>query len=122
VGGLTSVGLSADGVHLLVVSWQGRGVLDLRSGERVARDAALDFEPDGTIVVGIGPLVGEQVRVAGLWGGELPRATPDGWRVEMQGGNRPACEFSHDGAVLVYATTSDVTLYWRDRHAASESA
>jgi hypothetical protein len=62
VGGLTEVGLSADEHFLLVVSWQGRGIVDTRTGEIVARDLEEPraesswLKEQEKIVVGIGPI------------------------------------------------------------------
>ncbi len=85
VGGLTDVGFGADSEHLLVVSWNGRGVFDCATGERVARDRtpAGDWQDCFRLEArGIGPLEGQAVRTAGLFGGGLPLTTRDGWRVE----------------------------------------
>jgi hypothetical protein len=84
VGGLTAVGFHRDSELLLVVSAQGRGVIDAASGQRVARDAA-DYYEDGQHLEaeGIGPLLGNNIRIAGLAGGGLPQGTSDGWSVEL---------------------------------------
>jgi hypothetical protein len=86
VGGLTEVGFAEDTDLLLVVSSQGRGVIDCRSGELVARDRT---EPDDgwyderrLRAFGIGPLEGQLIRLTGLHGGGLPRCGRDGWWTE----------------------------------------
>jgi hypothetical protein len=86
VGGLTEVGFSDDSDLLLVVSWNGRGVFDCRSGERVARDPT---PPDESwyygrqwTTIGIGPLAGREIRLSGLRGGGLSRCGRDGWLIE----------------------------------------
>jgi hypothetical protein len=86
VGGLTEVGFGDDSDYLLVVSSQGRGVIDCRSGEWVARDRA---EPDASWyderrlrAQGIGPLESQTIRLAGLHGGGLLNCGKDGWSVE----------------------------------------
>lgn len=86
VGGLTEVGFADDSDYLLVVSCEGRGVIDCRSGERLARDRA---EPDDSWHderrlrgQGIGPLEGHIIRLAGLHGGGLLNRGRDGWAVE----------------------------------------
>jgi hypothetical protein len=83
VGGLTEVGFADDSDLLLVVSSQGRGVIDCRSGERVARDRT---EPDDgwyderrLRAFGIGPLEGQLIRLAGLHGGGLLNCGKGGW-------------------------------------------
>ncbi len=82
VGGLLAVGYAEDSDLLLVISSQGRGVFDCRSGTRVARDYADAYDIFDEIKLtaqGIGPLDGRTVRVAGLYGGGLPNSTRDGW-------------------------------------------
>ena len=85
VGGLTEVGFAEGTEWLLVVSWQGRGVFDGRTGLRVARD---DNPPDNSwydglrlVARGIGPIEDQWVRIAGLHGGGFPRITVDGWKL-----------------------------------------
>lgn len=86
VGGLQEVGFGPGSDCLLVVSSQGRGVVDCSTGERVARDpgalssswySEVELKADG-----IGPLSGVAVRLSGLHGGGLPKVTEDGWWVE----------------------------------------
>ena len=84
VGGLHHVGFAAKSDLLLVVSVSGRGVIDCATGTKIARDDG-EYYPDvGSLVaVGIGPLHGQQIQVAGNSGGGLPRATEDGWLIEL---------------------------------------
>ena len=136
VGGLTDVGTSSDGRFLLVVSHQGRGVYDLEDGTRVARDSSLVPESDrddaAHTVAGIGPLADCAVAVAGLWGGHLPATTVDGWSISRgaqcfrlsgpgQAADLPEIDtdvalagFVRGGSVLVYACSSDLTLWFRE--------
>ena len=86
IGGLTEIGFAEDTDLLLVVSSQGRGVIDCLTGERVARDRR---EPDDSWyderrlrAAGIGPLERQTIRLAGLHGGGLPNGGRDGWSVE----------------------------------------
>jgi hypothetical protein len=87
IGSLLEVGFADDSNLLLVVSKQGRGVIDCRTGLRVARDRK---EPDDgwyderrrLRAFGIGPLEGRLIRLARLNGGGLPRGGRDGWWVE----------------------------------------
>lgn len=84
VGGLLFVGFAPDSDLLLATSSQGRGVFDATNGKRIARDRNEDFSED-TIkmeAVGIGPLDGQTIRMAGIYGGGLPITTADGWQAE----------------------------------------
>lgn len=84
VGGLRSIGFDRGSELLLVVSSAGRGVIDCRSGEKVARDYDDFYEDEQFLEAdGIGPLQGQTVRVSGLFGGGLPISTQDGWSVEL---------------------------------------
>jgi hypothetical protein len=140
VGGLTEVGFSPDERFVLVVSWQGRGLLDTQTGEKVARDSEAPQadsrwlrEEDG-MVLGIGPLAEIPIRCVGLWGGELPTRSGDAvvevsstgdevrLRDERSGVSRllqrpitevHAAGFSPSGAVLVVATSSDIEILRR---------
>jgi len=85
VGGLTEVGFAEDSELLLVVSSQGRSVVDCRTGNRVARDRTESnnswYDERRLWAKGVGPLEGKSVRLAGLHGGGLPRGGIDGWSV-----------------------------------------
>jgi hypothetical protein len=78
VGGLTEIGFGQDERFLLILSWQGRGVIDTTTGQKVARhpEAPCDDLPwlseQSNVVIGIGPIEGEAVHCVGLWGGVLP--------------------------------------------------
>lgn len=85
VGGLTDVAF-ADGTDLLLVlSAQGRGVLDCASGVRVARDPSESYPFDEAALVaeGIDMLAGRSLRTAGLHGGGLALTTRDGWTLDV---------------------------------------
>jgi hypothetical protein len=146
VGGLTCVGFgeAAGREFLLVVSHDGRGVFEL-DGTRLARDRTpVDDRWHDTrrlTAIGIGPLDGVAVPIAGLWGGGLPTMTEDGWVVERMPVDWPherivlrppyprsgemvqihdetlfwirAAGFSPSGAALVIASTGAVTLVTR---------
>lgn len=84
VGGLRAVGFDRQSELLLVVSYAGRGVIDCKTGERIARDDSEYFEDTRFMeAAGIGPLEGQTVRVAGGQGGGLPTSTQDGWSIEV---------------------------------------
>jgi hypothetical protein len=133
VGGLTEVGF-AGGFLLLVVRHQGRGVVDLASGELLARDRQETggwFGAARGAALGTGPLDGAWIGVGGLAGGRLPAATADGWQARASGdcvtvsapGRRllqvhesevmRAFGFSPDGATFVIATSPGLAIYRR---------
>ena len=124
----------ADEQLLLVVSHQGRGVVDTASGELVARnrdEGGSWFDAVRRAAAGIGPLDGAWIGVCGLAGGRLPDATADGWKAVASGGcvtvsapgRRPLrvneCEemrafgFSPHGATFVIATSPGIAIYRR---------
>jgi hypothetical protein len=86
VGGLIAVGFPSDN-HFLALSWNGRGLYDLQTSERIARD---DTDPAGAdwvsrdqlSVSGIGMFADQMIPIIGLWGGEGHITTHDGWRLE----------------------------------------
>jgi hypothetical protein len=83
VGGLRSVGFDRESEHLLVVSSQGRGVINCLTGEKVARDYEEFYENETSLEArGIGILSDREIRMAGLFGGGLPIITEDGWKLE----------------------------------------
>ena len=95
IGGLVEVGFSKMSDFLLVISHNGRGVFDCSTGKRVARD---DSPLDNTATwhdytrlqaQGIGPISSEMVSLSGLWGGDLPKQTQDGWQSETLVLDRP---------------------------------
>jgi hypothetical protein len=141
VGGLSEVGFVEGTDYLLVLSANGRGLFDCKTGTRVARDDDQDFAFDAKTMcaVGIGPLEGQQIRVAGLRGGTLPTETSDGWKMtHIRPGKRNeslrltaprsaratatlitnACEFrafgfSAGGDILIIASSADCTIFRR---------
>ena len=84
VGGLRAVGFDRVTELLLVISSSGRGVIDCRTGSKVARDSE-EYTKDEQYLEaeGIGPLAGRMLTMAGLLGGGLPKSTSDGWSVEV---------------------------------------
>lgn len=142
VGGLTDVGFSEDEAYLLVASHAGRGLFETATGEKVARDDEAPVEGAAWLrttsneVQGIGPLAGVWFSMAGLFGGELPQATSDGWRVSVEDGkatqvilesqrgerwllDTPITEvkavgFSKSGHLLVIGTSTEVVFFKRE--------
>jgi hypothetical protein len=84
VGGVRAIGFDRNSELFLVVSSQGRGVIDAVSGEKVARDADEYYEDAQHLEAeGIGPLASHTIRTAGLSGGGLPLKTADMWSIEL---------------------------------------
>jgi hypothetical protein len=93
VGGLRSVGFDRHVDLLLVVSSQGRGVIDCLSGEKLARDDEEYYEGEEHLEAeGIGLLQGKTIKMAGLFGGGLPLITEDRWSIEIVCLNWPVQE------------------------------
>jgi hypothetical protein len=140
VGGLTEVGVSGHERWLLVVSHSGRGLIDLETGARAARDdeaPALDspwIKRPERLVQGIGPAQEEWFSVVGLWGGNLPYESSSGWQCKLVRSRsseramlsssrrqwlvaKPVTEvkafgFSPSGNYLVLGTSSELAV-WR---------
>lgn len=86
VGGLTEIGFSKQSEMLLVISSAGRGIVDCNLGKKVARDDESDgvwYSPRELLCDGIGPIDGERVQIAGLYGGGLPAINGDGESLEV---------------------------------------
>jgi hypothetical protein len=150
VGGLTELGFSEDESLLLVVSHAGRGLFDLSTGQRLARDDEVPGPDCAWIdaahqrVRGIGSADGEWFRVVGLWGGQLAKTDQGQWQVEVVGGGRheqalvgllhgkerwlvakPISEikafgFSPAGRYLALGTSADIVVFAQEQ--ASEQA
>ncbi|SMB81303.1 hypothetical protein [Deinococcus hopiensis] len=92
VGGLREVGFAPGSDLLLVVSSQGRGVVDCLTGELVAREREVPYDwvdERELLAEGIGPLKGQRIRIAGLAGGGLALGTADGLRLEIETFSHP---------------------------------
>lgn len=88
VGGLTMLGFAPDRSLLLVASTTGRGLFDVSTGDRLARDADdsmawLDLA--NVRCQGIGSLSNVWIPMAGLWGGGLALGPFDScpWNLEF---------------------------------------
>ena len=93
IGGVTAVGFGMDTEWLLVLTHSGLGVVDCKSGLVVAREVEMEsvFDESHPIYAnGIGPLEGQRVPLAGLWGGGLRTMSRDGWVVHRVSPNWPA--------------------------------
>ncbi len=87
LGGVYEVGYGASSDLLLIVTANGRGVVDCITGERLVRDhtnISEDwYDPIGLVADGIGPLVDQRIRLAGIHGGGLLWTSPDWWSLEL---------------------------------------
>ena len=129
------------GIYSTHMRTEGRGVFDCRSGERLDRDdeEPMDtFDPARLIAEGFGPLVAEDIRMAGLFGGGLPLTTTDRFRLEedlkarpnrtimlvkpdrskVKAGDEGVCElrafgFSETGRSFVIATSCELSIFGR---------
>jgi hypothetical protein len=119
VGGLQSVGFGSPPELLLVVSSSGRGVFDCRTGEKVARDyddRGDDWDrPFALEALGIGPLAGQWVRMAGLYGGGLTCGTEEEWWVERLAWDWPddILLLSAPGSSMYGELVNQQTNYWK---------
>jgi hypothetical protein len=143
VGGLLAIGFPSD-FHLLALSWNGRGLFDLRTCERTARDYAdpdgADWiDPDQLSASGIGQFAGRMISIVGLWGGTGHTKTPEGWGLDSRtasgtvesssligpkGSVTPvpmtsateyrAISFTPSGQFLLLASSSEVEVLRRD--------
>jgi hypothetical protein len=91
VGGLVAIGFPSD-FHLFTLTWNGRGLFDLRTCERTARGYADPSDadwvaPERLTACGIGEFTGQMISVVGLWGGTGHTKTPDGWRLDSRAVN-----------------------------------
>ncbi len=121
VGGLTDIGLTADGGHVLVVSHNGRGVFEMATGTRVARDPESPSQvpwlrQDAGEVDGIGAWEGEVIHTVGLF----TAATPDNVMAEIQqvDPENQVTEFraalvSVDGARALVGFSDELRIYER---------
>ncbi len=79
VGGLVAVGFDPSGNYMLTVSHTGRGVFEVGTWGRVARDIGLAY-PDTGYAMGIGPIEGVCIPITELKHetGKLSWDNPDG--------------------------------------------
>ena len=108
-GGLFGLGFVDGSDLLLIATHDGRGVVDCISGEMIARDPdpSFPFDESSLKVEGIGPIAGQEIRIAGaIYGGSLLQVTDDGWRLTGQLSNSsedviqlfaPACALDEPG-------------------------
>lgn len=87
VGGLSEVGFSKKHPELLlVISSQGRGVINCLKFELTERDNNLDYDWMNSYELwafGIGKLSDEKIKIGGLDGGGLPHSNNEGDRIQF---------------------------------------
>jgi hypothetical protein len=86
VGGLMQVGYADGTDDLLVVSSQGRGLFDCKTGQRIARDDDDSFpnsDESEMTAPGIGTHAETIFHLAGLQGGGLAACTRGGWGIHV---------------------------------------
>lgn len=93
IGGLLGIGFAVhpDSGHdlVMVVSFDGHGLFDAVTGEKIARDREPDPDtstPDASpdlACPGLGPITGTPVRIAGLFGGGLHSTASGGWALSV---------------------------------------
>lgn len=106
VSGVTAIGFGKNTELLLVLTHSGLGVIDCTSGETLERLVEVDDyveDPYPMFAQGIGPLGGQLVSLAGLWGGGLRTMTVDGWVIHRASPNWPT-----DSAILCTPDAPDL--------------
>ncbi len=109
VGGLSEIAVDSSERYVLIVSPSGRGLYDLATGERVARDRAQPrydsdwLDEKKRRVRGIGPLASEWLDAVGLWGGSLITRSGNGL---LSRAGDPAGQES----VVLHTVAGEITL------------
>ena len=78
VGGLQYIGFSDHSQYLLIVSSSGRGIIDVHTQKKIARDPLCEgdwLDEQRLLCQGIGPLEGQLIPITGIGGGGLPIAS-----------------------------------------------
>ncbi len=86
IKGVNDIGFSRESHCLLIISNQGRSVIDCNTGEQLARDYAPFgdwFDEQQLLCNGIGPLKSERISTSGVNGGGLPHGNRYGDSVEV---------------------------------------
>lgn len=151
VGGLTEVGFSKQYPELLlIISVEGRGVIDCSKFELIERDKNNNCDWMNAYELwarGIGTLSDEKIMISGLHGGGLPVTNKEGDSILFMATNWPIIDlifepnfksihkqdeardcfrifrdyearaygFSYDGNYFIIATSSDVTVYKKEK-------
>jgi hypothetical protein len=90
IRGVTAIGFGDNSDFLLVLSHSGIGVVDVLTGQTLAREPSFfPSDPYPVAAAGIGPLAGATVRLSGIWGGGMRTMSPDGWMLYKIAPNWP---------------------------------
>lgn len=153
IGGLSEIGFSKQHPNLLlVISSQGRGIIDCERSELIKRDYDTNWDWIDSyelIAQGIGILSNEKIFVSGLHGGGLPVMNKNGDHLLFMGTEWPIIDiifepnfrsiykenqatecfrvfhdyelraygFSYDGETFVVATSSEISIYRKEKNA-----
>lgn len=85
IGGLENIGYAPNEDFLIVLSSQGQGIFDCKTGEKIARQYDDQnwrdkFDEVTNSIIGFDLLANIQIKTCGLYGGDnLPKATKDNW-------------------------------------------
>ena len=116
IGGTSDVGFSLNSRFLLVASSQGRGVFDVTTCERVARDSEWPGNwHNGVSVAGIGPLERSEIPVHGFDNPTSIEVMEQLGEFDLEGHITEfvAASISGNKEYLVIGYSSDVQLYCR---------
>lgn len=153
IGGLSEIGFSKQYPNLLlVISSQGRGIIDCENLKLIERDYNTDWDWIDSFELtaqGIGFLSNERIFVSGLHGGGLPLMNKEGDSLKLMATEWPIIDiifephfksiykenqaqecfkifhdyelraygFSYDGETFVIATSSEITIYRKEKTA-----
>jgi len=73
IGGLEYFGFSESSDILVILSTQGRGLIDMAKGEKMSRDMSMDYFLDERLLVtrGFDILEGDEIKLASKYGGSI---------------------------------------------------
>jgi hypothetical protein len=88
---VVAAGFGANSELLAVLTHSGLGIVDAVTGKIVtmSTEETESVSPIPVSITGIGPLSGERVALAGIWGGGLKTMTLDGWVLHRIAPNWP---------------------------------
>ena len=87
VGGLENVGFASSG-NIIILSSQGRGILDFSTGQKIFRDNRdwwQDFDKEEKVIAGFGGENDAIIKLSGLHAEDyLNKTTADGWTLSAE--------------------------------------